>query len=558
MSFQTFPFELGSSSIPGCGSLYSQARAPRSMQPHHLDALIDPGLHNNAAPSLVLPEDAAFLQVQNFGGNESAMALHPQHGAEFHHLFHGAGPRHSSPSSQPFSSNSSSAQSPPTESDCCYDGMNAPLTPPEFMQMPPFTLSLPYDKCEDFPSQPLSIDRSAFYDNNCLDPSRIASISYSSNEAQGDGANIGYQEDIHFDHHVSHSPDDAIFNMVGHTQRIYPQSTSSDDQFYYHAPPNRTVVGERAQKTEETCAAAKEAPTQQMPSDKKYPRKTRSSGKFRKPKGITKRASVSPETATRSQRSTFLTSDPPPRLLSASFKHCGQCAQTFKDESALQKHVKKEHTRPFVCVFHYAGCASVFATKNEWKRHVASQHLALTYWLCTYDNCAQTKGPATQNRSTDLPSFGSIFNRKDLFTQHVRRMHQHEPKGVRSKEQTPEKNERLRLMQEGALHERCQLPQYMKCPVQLCSVDFHGAGAWDERMEHCARHLEAAATGQEGPVQFGGDHDMTLTDWAEMKGVNVVKRTQTGWELCNPLKGIDMAKLNVGGLPESDAEGEDF
>jgi hypothetical protein len=258
----------------------------------------------------------------------------------------------------------------------------------------------------------------------------------------------------------------------------------------------------------------------------------------------------------------FSQGDPGPRLL-AMFSNgviqCDQCNATFKDETLLRKHKRTEHIRPFVCVFHYAGCTSSFAAKNEWKRHVTSQHLSLFYWLCTHGNCAHSKGPSTHQRSSLLPSYGVIFNRKDLFTQHIRRMHSPEDKDAKAKGTSPQLEERLKVMQEQAYRRRCELPHYMRCPAQHCTTEFRGAGAWDERMEHVARHLEAAAVGDELPLHFGGHHDTTLTSWAEAPGVEVVKRTATGWEICNPLKGEGGArKTGAEGIfvAEQDAEGE--
>lgn len=56
-------------------------------------------------------------------------------------------------------------------------------------------------------------------------------------------------------------------------------------------------------------------------------------------------------------------------------------------------------------------------------------------------------------------------------------------------------------------------------------------------MEHVAGHLDRAAMGEEPPIRFGGLEDWTLTNWAEKESVEVVKRTATGWRLCNPLRG---------------------
>ncbi|EXF82583.1 hypothetical protein CFIO01_13157 [Colletotrichum fioriniae PJ7] len=232
---------------------------------------------------------------------------------------------------------------------------------------------------------------------------------------------------------------------------------------------------------------------------------------------------------------------------------CKECKTPFSDESTHQKHMKQHHTRPFVCVFNYAGCPSTFASKNEWKRHVSSQHLALQYWLCEQDGCSKTTNPPTNRRSSSssscsvtptppaLPN-GAIFNRKDLYTQHVRRMHvpPHVRKAQKQKKPTPEWDEHLKSLQTDAEKIRCDLPKYMRCPAADCGHDFNGPQAWDERMEHVARHLERAAEGKEPMVHFGGEHDLTLTQWASSADVYVVRRTRNmtaEWELINPLKG---------------------
>lgn len=228
---------------------------------------------------------------------------------------------------------------------------------------------------------------------------------------------------------------------------------------------------------------------------------------------------------------------------STSTPECTDCNLTFRDLPTLQKHIKSEHTRPLLCVFHYAGCTSRFASKNEWKRHVASQHLALRYWICTEGTCGQTRGPSTRARAASLPAFGSIFNRKDLYTQHIRRMHlapEGSPVlGAGSKKPVPsEIEDRMRELQANAARTRCALPRFMLCPAQGCPSEFHGPNAWDDRMEHVACHLERAAAGEEPPVIFGGPSDWTLSDWAASEGVNVTRQTSSGvWKLCNPLRG---------------------
>lgn len=286
---------------------------------------------------------------------------------------------------------------------------------------------------------------------------------------------------------------------------------------------------------------------------------------------------------------------PPPYSGNRGAFTCDDCSMTFKDDPSLQTHIKKQHTRPFICVFRFAGCDSTFASKNEWKRHVMSQHLVLTYWLCDRDVCAHNKNSPScpsskpsngrggrggnKRNATDqmisllepigptLPN-GAIFNRKDLYTQHLRRMHT--PPNIRkpaksssspsssSKKSFPESSsttqttsddedweEQIKTLQSGALRERCKLPTYMHCPANHCDISFTGTDAWDQRMEHVARHLEKAAKGQEEPVVFGGPTDPSLMEWVANKEVAVVREVPmvdgsggaaSTWVLNNPLR----------------------
>lgn len=265
---------------------------------------------------------------------------------------------------------------------------------------------------------------------------------------------------------------------------------------------------------------------------------------------------------------------PPPSSRNQGSYLCPECSHSFKDECTLQNHVKKQHTRPFICVFRFAGCDSTFASKNEWKRHVMSQHLLLYYWLCDIDVCAQNKNDPTaphshsgkRNKSRraenaaggeligpPLPD-GAIFNRKDLYTQHLRRMHTpahikktgsaKSSKKATSSSQTSscaspaDWDDSIKSLQCNALRERCQLPDYMECPAPRCSQAFNGADAWDQRMEHVAKHLEKAATGAEDPVVFGGPTDPTLMAWVARPDVAVARPVAaTGeWVLNNPLR----------------------
>ena len=234
---------------------------------------------------------------------------------------------------------------------------------------------------------------------------------------------------------------------------------------------------------------------------------------------------------------------------------CPQCQTRHKDGAALDKHIKQHHTRPFICVFHYAGCKSNFATKNEWKRHVQSQHLYLTYYHCEVEECATAKPTSARRRPESLPPYGGIFNRKDLYTQHVRRMHQQDDKRKKPSRQA---EEQLKLLQVRAVRKRCNFPTLMYCPADNCNDRFVGDKAWDERMEHVARHLEKAAAGEEPPVRFGGDHDPSLSAWVESPEVDVVRRVLGGWKLNNPIKGGGSSvHRDSEGTYDEDAEGEE-
>ncbi|KAI1179234.1 hypothetical protein F4777DRAFT_503603 [Nemania sp. FL0916] len=262
---------------------------------------------------------------------------------------------------------------------------------------------------------------------------------------------------------------------------------------------------------------------------------------------------------------------------------CPTCLKvTFKDRNGLDNHIKKQHTRPFTCIFEFADCHSTFASKNEWKRHCASQHIVLQYWVCQQDACAQVSNkPTTSKRSSgasrrraDCPRYpaasasalpnGTIFNRKDLYTQHLRRMHvpMHLKNKVKSKTHVPEWEERQRVHQDEAIRTRCKLPTHMLCPAPNCNVRFDGASAWDDRMEHVAKHLEKVAIGAEPPMRFGGDDDNTLIDWATSPAIGILRRGDKGkWTLQNPLKatGYSLPPMTVvnGDDEDVDAEGEE-
>lgn len=195
----------------------------------------------------------------------------------------------------------------------------------------------------------------------------------------------------------------------------------------------------------------------------------------------------------------------PRRALPKQESRCNHCTHApFKDSTALRKHILAAHTRPFPCAFSFAGCSSTFGSKNEWKRHIASQHLCLTYYRCS--SCSKTT----------VDGKGNEFNRKDLFTQHLRRMHApHDIRRALQKGEAKSEAEwdaRVRELQQSCLVTRRRPPQRSACPKEGCSMTFEGPSAWDDWTEHVGRHME------KGEAQRLGV-DSLLTQWALEEGV---------------------------------------
>ncbi|MCJ1410336.1 hypothetical protein MMC19_004421 [Ptychographa xylographoides] len=193
---------------------------------------------------------------------------------------------------------------------------------------------------------------------------------------------------------------------------------------------------------------------------------------------------------------------------------CDYCQETLPTNGALSKHISTVHTRPFTCTFRLYGCPSTFGSKNEWKRHVSSQHLRLGIWRCDYSSCLPQQPSA--NEAEDIEPIYNDFNRKDLFTQHLRRMH------------FPSTSSRTESQQVSAtsldtVSARCWIgirkpPSHSVCGY--CADDgsqettFSGEGSWETRMEHVGRHLESGR-GQKD----GWREDVGLRQWMVKEGL---------------------------------------
>lgn len=211
-------------------------------------------------------------------------------------------------------------------------------------------------------------------------------------------------------------------------------------------------------------------------------------------------------------------------------QQCKTCKQRFSP-AAMGKHVSTVHgeTRAYPCVFHWAGCDAVFGAKNEWKRHVQSQHLKLSFWRCTQGVCGHS-GRGYQGKKANAD-----FNRKDLFTSHLRRMH-YKPSlknGPKSNQTAWEQESQMKAkVVRGA---PCNVSS---CPFRGCEQRFEGSKGWDDRMEHIAKHLEEH---KDVEIDQGAGG---VREWAQSKGL--VVKDSNGWRLIDQSAGS-----------EADAEGED-
>lgn len=138
--------------------------------------------------------------------------------------------------------------------------------------------------------------------------------------------------------------------------------------------------------------------------------------------------------------------------------------------------------RSFPCPLAAYSCSSTFSSKNEWKRHVSTQHIKLGFWRCNL--CAPTTDPS------DGSCYYNDFNRKDLFTQHLRRMHAAQGSGARHMKEHPVNEDNISDHQTRCYLQLRQAPQHSICPIAGCDREFNGPASWDERMEHVGRHLE--------------------------------------------------------------------
>lgn len=178
--------------------------------------------------------------------------------------------------------------------------------------------------------------------------------------------------------------------------------------------------------------------------------------------------------------------------------------------------------RKFICSFSHYGCDTTLSSKNEWKRHVSIQHLQLGFYRCDVGSCNPNNNPNTPPHKKVY----NDFNRKDLFTQHHRRMHKPETGPGSALQQDPNSSDwrafedSLEEVRNRCWHEKRKPPSRSTCG--FCGRTFEGEGSWNERMEHVGGHYSRDLP--EACREEREDED--LTNWALQE--NIVKEAPNG------------------------------
>ncbi|KAK4496932.1 hypothetical protein PRZ48_011381 [Zasmidium cellare] len=178
--------------------------------------------------------------------------------------------------------------------------------------------------------------------------------------------------------------------------------------------------------------------------------------------------------------------------------------------------------RSFPCPLSIYGCTSTFGSKNEWKRHVNTQHMRMGFWRC--DMCKN--GDRKPND----------FNRKDLFIQHVRRMHplsatSPATANLPAPSKSSKDGEDMQLLQTAATrcYKALRHPPEESCCL-FCDRTFSGEGTWDDRMEHVGRHLELMRRANDQPPEpKDWRADLPMEKW--LASYQVIIPNGDGWLL---------------------------
>lgn len=216
-----------------------------------------------------------------------------------------------------------------------------------------------------------------------------------------------------------------------------------------------------------------------------------------------------------------------PRITKPGQRHMKD-SQTKSRPKAKKPSAKKRQSgsKSFPCTFHHYGCAATFASKNEWKRHVSSQHLQLGFFRCDLGACSPKNAQGHHRGFND-------FNRKDLFTQHCRRMHAPWINTKRGEEGASKREKDMFERELESIRSRCwidnrEAPSRSNCG--FCGqvfADTPERKAWEDRMEHVGRHLE-----RDGLPSKQEAIDTGLRAWAIKEGL--VRKNKGQYQLAGP------------------------
>lgn len=329
----------------------------------------------------------------------------------------------------------------------------------------------------------------------------------------------------------------SVYSANAEDEELELDGEPRDDDGSDYKPSKRVKAGHARRSSRQS------KPTRALGS----PQSTRrASNPLSKPAKIAKQTSSKTPTV---PSSTFSST------LLAHQKPCTFCPHTCPSTSSLNKHILTAHTRPFTCTFARYGCPSTFGSKNEYKRHVSSQHLRPGVYRCDIGGCIPQ--PRTQRRKPSSASNEGAaqgyneFNRKDLFTQHVRRMHGPSNSAAKAdKEAYETRLEEIRL--------RCWIKLHDAPPRTMCGFCrrtplaqgeregkdrvFEGTKGWEDRMEHVAQHLE------KGQLAEDEEEDEGLREWMVNEGLMHWSATEGRWKV------VGVARKK--GQGEEDAEGD--
>lgn len=210
---------------------------------------------------------------------------------------------------------------------------------------------------------------------------------------------------------------------------------------------------------------------------------------------------------------------------SRGYHPCSECRDVvFKEEDGLNEHFKAQHRKYLNCVFHFAGCVQTFGSIKDYTRHCMNKHKVIHYWLCQQGQCAEVPNGT-------IISNGTLFGRKDRYTQHLRCFHipEHIRENAHAQELIQGCEDQNQQLQVEDCKIRTEHQTHIECPLFDCNAQFGGSDAWEERREHFEKHIDGVKDGSEAYIQ---GNDKTLINWAGRPDVSVIRQYDVGqWKL---------------------------